>query len=395
MVEDDKNKILMKEIYDFIKELYLEEEDKKIELREKYIKNKFSINRFKREQMQYEKVNDTNVGFFNPNTNMLNEKIESIKQEIEKLSMEQAEEERKIQVVEKRMDKISILRSLLAEKEEQERLEKEEHQERERLKREEKERKEKERLEKVEKECQEREKLEREKQEQKDNLEKIIQDQENNSAQLVLKTYETERQRIARDLHDTTVQNLTGLIHKVEYCLLLADKEPVKVKLELAAMQEILKSTIDEMRDIIYDLRPMSIDDLGLTEIVNKHIKQLEKEHEEITFDISIKSEEKKLDSMVGLTIFRIIQEACNNAIKHGDVSLIFISIEYKENAVEVSVEDDGIGFNYEEFINHKEENKEFGLSIMKERAELISGQLEIKSEEDKGTSIKLIVPIV
>ena len=107
MAEDDKNKTLMDEVYEFIKELYLEEEDKKIELKEKYIKNKFAINRFKREQVQYEKVNDTNIGFFNPNTNMLNEKIENIKQEIEKLSADQAEGEDKIRIVEKRMDKIS------------------------------------------------------------------------------------------------------------------------------------------------------------------------------------------------------------------------------------------------------------------------------------------------
>lgn len=368
MAEGDKKESLIKEIYDFIKELYLEEEEKKIEVREKYIKNKFSINRFKREQMQYEKVNDTNIGFFNPNTNLLNEKIELIKKEIEKLSAEQIEEEEKLQAVEKRMDKISILRGLLEEKEEEE----------------------KRRKEKEERKSKERKKRAEEKEDKQDK-----QSQDSNAI-CILRTHETERQRIARDLHDTTVQNLTSLIHKVEYCNLLLDKDKdtVKVKLELATMQETLKNTIEEMRDIIYDLRPMSIDDLGLVETVCKYIKKLEHEYEEITFDISVKNKEKKLDTIVSLNIFRMIQEACNNAIKHGKVSLVFILLEYQENKIIVSIEDDGIGFDYHKIIEHTEENKGFGISIMKERANLIAGTLNIVSEEEKGTSIKLIVPI-
>lgn len=478
MAEDDKNKTLMDEVYEFIKELYLEEEDKKIELKEKYIKNKFAINRFKREQVQYEKVNDTNIGFFNPNTNMLNEKIENIKQEIEKLSAEQAEGEEKIRIVEKRMDKISILKSLLAEKEEQERKEKEkkkkenkkrqekekrEKEEQERLEKERRESEEQEHLEKEERESEgqerfekegsEREKQERlekekceseeqerlekkgreseepeylEKEEHKSEEQECLEKEghesesrqhqeetgqeggmqetlekenelksENRSAISILKTNEAERQRMARELHDTTIKNLTGLIHKTEYCLLLANNGSEVVKSELSAMKKILENTIDGMHNIIYDLRTGDIENLGLTETVNHYIQRLEKEYEEITFDVSIESEEKKLDSDAALAIFRIIQEACYNAIKHGNVSLIFISIDYKKDGVEVSIEDDGIGFNYEKVMSRKEDNQGLGLSIMKERAELVSGKLDIQSEEEKGTSIKLIVPIV
>lgn len=428
MAEDDKNKTLMDEVYEFIKELYLEEEDKKIELKEKYIKNKFAINRFKREQVQYEKVNDTNAGFFNPNATMLNEKMENIKQEIEKLSAEQAEGEEKIRIVEKRMDKISILKSLLAEKEEQE------HKEKEKKKKENKKCQEKEKREKEEKECLEQE--ERESEEQKsletekhdtegqksleterrdtegqkslkqeecesedrqhqETLEKeneLKSEEENASA--ILKTNEAERQRIARELHDTTVKNLTGLIHKTEYCLLLAHKESDVVKSELSAMRKMLESTVDEMHNVIYDLRTGDIEKLGLTETVKQYILRLERKYEEITFDVSIESEEKKMDSDVALEIYRIIQEACYNAIKHGNVSLIFISIDYKKDSVEVSIEDDGIGFNYEKVMSRKENNQGLGLSIMKERAELLSGKLDIQSEEEKGTSIKLMVPI-
>ena len=419
MAEGDKKESLIKEIYDFIKELYLEEEDKKIEIREKYIKNKFSINRFKREQMQYEKANDNSIGFFNPNTNMLNEKIEMIKQEIEKLSRQQIEEEDKLRVVEKRMDKISILRSLLEEKEEQEKEEKERQEKEEKKKREkeEKERREKEKQEKEEKERREKERQEIEEKERREKERQEIEEKErrekerqeieekereeerqeiekqNCDASSILKTNEIERQRIGRELHDSTIQNLTGMIHKAEYCRLMIEKKPEEVKSEISAMEKALENTIEELRNIIYDLRPISINDSGLVKTIEKYIHRLEQEYQEITFDVSIKNEEKKVDSIINLNIFRIIQEACNNAIKYGKVSLIFILIEYKEDKIVVSIEDDGIGFNYHEIIKNAEESKRFGLSIMKERAKLMEGVLDIISEEEKGTSIKLIVP--
>lgn len=346
MAENDENRLLTKEIYDFIKVLYLEEEEKKIQLKEKCIKSQFCMNRYKREKAQYEAVNDKSLGFFNPNSNIIKEKIEHIEQAMEKLVIEQLEEEKSLKLVEERMNKIKVLRNILEEKEK----------------------------------SQKNSKLKEKKQEEKNTF-------------AILKTHEAERQRIARDLHDTTVQNLTNLVHKTEFCTLLIDKEPIKVKLELTTMIERIKNIIEEMRDIICDLRPMSIDDLGLVATIQKYIKQLAYTHEEIIFDVSIKNEEKKLNSIINLTIFRVVQEACNNILKYAKASLVFISIVYKEDRIEILVEDDGIGFDYKKIIEKREGNKGLGISIMEERANLISGKLHIVSEEKKGTTIKLEVP--
>ena len=91
-------------------------------------------------------------------------------------------------------------------------------------------------------------------------MDKII---ENNNL-TIFKVQEEERQRIARDLHDTSLQNLTHLIHKIELSSLYIDKDPIQAKLELSIVEKSLRKTIEEIRNIIYDLRPMSFDDLGL-----------------------------------------------------------------------------------------------------------------------------------
>ena len=93
-------------------------------------------------------------------------------------------------------------------------------------------------------------------------LEKILEYKKHNLT--ILNIQEEDRQRIARDLHDSSLQNLTHLLHKIELCSLYIDEDSVKAKLELSVVNKVLRETIDEMRNIVYDLRPMTFDDLGL-----------------------------------------------------------------------------------------------------------------------------------
>jgi two-component system sensor histidine kinase DegS len=86
---------------------------------------------------------------------------------------------------------------------------------------------------------------------------------------VILQTVESERQRIARDLHDSTVQSLTSLTHKTELCLKLMDVDPIRCRLELTSQGKILKDIINELRNMIYNLRPMSFDDIGFNIIGN------------------------------------------------------------------------------------------------------------------------------
>lgn len=207
----------------------------------------------------------------------------------------------------------------------------------------------------------------------------------------ILEAQEIERQRIARDLHDTTVQNLTSLVHKSELCIKLQDIDSIRAKLELNAMSNTLKMVINDMRGIIYNLKPMTLDDLGLTITIQRFANRILYLHN-IQVKVTSNEEPKEILSVIKLTIFRIIQEACNNVIKHANATFILIDIKYLESNINVSIKDNGIGFDIGN--NTSEHSSSFGLSIMKERISLLSGSLDINSEKGKGTCITLSVPL-
>lgn len=212
----------------------------------------------------------------------------------------------------------------------------------------------------------------------------------------ILEAQEMERKRIARDLHDSTVQSLTNIVHKTEYCSKMIDKDAVQVKFELVSMMENIRSCIDDMRRIIYDLRPMSIDDLGLVPTIQRFVEQNKVEHEKLKFKIQVTSESAEVDlpSVVTLTIFRIVQEACNNIFKYSQAENVIIAISYQEDKIVVSVQDDGIGFD-KSLIGKREKDKSsgFGLSIMQERVQLLSGSFSIESQLGEGTKVSIEIP--
>lgn len=114
-------------------------------------------------------------------------------------------------------------------------------------------------------------------------MDKII---ENNNL-TIFKVQEEERQRIARDLHDTSLQNLTHLIHKIELSSLYIDKDPIQAKLELSIVEKSLRKTIEEIRNIIYDLRPMTFDDLGLKNALLQLLSCINEDQKyQITYEI-------------------------------------------------------------------------------------------------------------
>jgi two-component system sensor histidine kinase DegS len=215
-----------------------------------------------------------------------------------------------------------------------------------------------------------------------------------NKGMSLLEIQEKERQRIARDLHDSTVQNLTSLVHKTELCNRLIEIDTIRAKLELTSMSGMIKTVINDMRAIIYDLKPMSLDDLGLIITVERYVKQLKEVHD-IELLIHHNNEIKGILPVINLTLFRIIQEACCNIIKHANATKIDISIFYTEEEITISVKDNGIGFDVEIQKNKVSDYLSgYGLSIMKERISLLTGSLNIQSEKGKGTIITVIVPI-
>lgn len=206
----------------------------------------------------------------------------------------------------------------------------------------------------------------------------------------VLDIQEKERQRIARDLHDTSLQNLAHLVHKIELSSLFIDQDPLRAKLELASINKNLREVIDEIRETIFDLRPMHFDDLGLKESFERLFFKLKQSNSGI--DIKYEMDDIKCNNdLVLMTIFRIVQECCSNAIKHSRGNLLEISMKQKEDAYEVSIRDNGTGFDIEEVKQTKENH--FGLKVMQERIELLGGTLRMKSHLGEGTSIVFDIP--
>lgn len=222
--------------------------------------------------------------------------------------------------------------------------------------------------------------------EQMKGLENILEHKEDGL--MALSIQEEDRQRIARDLHDTSLQNLAHLMHKIELSSLYIDEDAIKAKLELSVVNKVLKKTIDEIRNTIFDLRPMTFDDLGLKAALERLLINLnENQKYFIETDIDDVSCENNL---ILVSIYRVVQECLNNIDKHANAEKIIFSCKNYNDRCVIVIQDDGKGFNIEK----SPEGKHFGLSLMKERIKLINGGIQISSEEKKGTSIKIEVPL-
>lgn len=209
----------------------------------------------------------------------------------------------------------------------------------------------------------------------------------------ILSVQENERQRIARDLHDTSIQGLTALIHKSELCMKLQDVDPVRCRLELSALNKSIRSIIDEIRTMIYDLRPMSFDDIGLDVTIEHFIDKL-KVSSSVSFDYKVEGDPFPLSDIVSITILRLIQEGCNNSIKHSNASSVQIRFLYMKDSIELFINDNGDGFDISSLDVSRENSSGFGLSMMKERVYLLSGIFDIESEIGEGCKIHIVIPV-
>ena len=201
---------------------------------------------------------------------------------------------------------------------------------------------------------------------------------------------ETDRQRIAKDLHDTSLQNLTAIIHKVELASMYINQDPIRAKLELSTISNSLKEIINEIRDTIFELRPMTFDDFGFRELLDSYIdKETEKKNIKVIFDkycLNVK------EQSILIFTFRVIKECLGNAVKHSKCSEIHLFIDDSDNKeLVIDITDNGTGFDIEE--KNLEKNKHFGLIIIRERVKLMQGIIEMTSNEN-GTRVHIRIPI-
>lgn len=200
----------------------------------------------------------------------------------------------------------------------------------------------------------------------------------------VLYMQEADRQRIARDIHDTVVQGLTVLIHKNEFIEKIFETDRQRAKLELEKNSNIIRDVIDELRNIIFDLRPMSLDDLGFEKTFYAVIEKMKSNTQMIIrADYLCKSD--KIDPVVSITAIRIIQELCTNSIKYSDGSKINIAVNSDEsNNLIILYSDNGKGYDINNDCVVRKNNTGFGLVMMKERINLLNGTMKVIYEDNK-----------
>jgi two-component system sensor histidine kinase DegS len=162
----------------------------------------------------------------------------------------------------------------------------------------------------------------------------------------------------------------------------------------LRNLKKTVRDSLQDVRKIIYNLRPMSLDDLGLVPTLQRFVLTFQTES-----GISVLFQTRgtaELKPVISLTVFRIVQEALNNAAKHSRAQNIIVNLEFLSEELKLHIYDNGIGFDTEKLkIKSDDITSGFGLISMKERVELLSGEMNISSEPGKGTRLNIMIPFM
>lgn len=205
----------------------------------------------------------------------------------------------------------------------------------------------------------------------------------------IIEAQEEERKRLSREIHDGPAQMLANVIMRSDLIERIYRERGAEEAIgEMRDLKKMVRSALYEVRRIIYDLRPMALDDLGLIPTLKKYLQTIEEYHK-TTITFTYTGEVKRLSNRFEVAVFRLVQEAVQNALKHAEATTIQVKMELKQNSLLIVVKDDGKGFNP----NEKKE-KAFGLMGMRERIEWLEGKLHIYSQLGRGTIVTMHIPL-
>lgn len=207
----------------------------------------------------------------------------------------------------------------------------------------------------------------------------------------IIEAQERERQRLSQQMHDGPAQSLTNLILQAEICERLFDSDSERARTELANLKNAVAGTFQKVKGFILNLRPMMLDDLGLVPTLRRYVDGFS-DNSGVTTNLTITGKERRLESHKEVTIFRLIQELMNNAVEHGQASTVQINVDMTETQVLVSVEDNGSGFEINDVLNSPDADR-LGLATMRERIEMLDGQIRFDSSTGRGTKISFELP--
>ena len=196
-----------------------------------------------------------------------------------------------------------------------------------------------------------------------------------------------ERNRLARELHDSVIQQLFGVSLAVESAGTLLERDPAAAVGELDRVRDLARGAMDELRSVVFELRPASLEAEGLASVLRKHVDVLRRTSAR-AIELTL-GDPPRLAGDASAQVFRIAQEALQNALRHADAEHIEVRLEDGGGALVLSVADDGRGFDVTDVAVR---GRRLGLTSMEERAAELGGTLAIESSAGNGTRVRLEV---
>jgi len=206
--------------------------------------------------------------------------------------------------------------------------------------------------------------------------------------EMIVSAQEAERQRLSRQMHDGPAQALSNFILQTEIAMRLMDVDAAQAKEELGNLKASAMGTFQKVRNFIFELRPMMLDDLGLLPTLRKYVEAF-KEQNGLDISLTITGSERRLESYLEVMIFRAAQELLGNISRHSQATMVKIQVDMGADVIRVSVNDNGRGFDPEAL---KGANN-LGLKLIRERAEMLGGSFDIDSSAGSGARVTFSVP--
>lgn len=206
----------------------------------------------------------------------------------------------------------------------------------------------------------------------------------------IIEAQEQERKKLSREIHDGPAQMLANVMMRSDLIeRIQRENGPEEAMKEIRNLKVMVRSALYEVRRIIYDLRPMALDDLGLVPTLRKYLQTTEEYNKGVQIEFLNLGQEKRLPSDMEVALFRLVQEAVQNALKHASADKIQVKLSIAKEMITAVIKDDGKGFDTS---NSKEGS--FGIVGMKERVELLEGEISIDSSPQSGTLVFIQVPL-
>ncbi len=207
----------------------------------------------------------------------------------------------------------------------------------------------------------------------------------------IITAQEEERRRIARELHDEVSQTLTGLVMSLGSAETLLSRDSA-ARQRLKSLRGLTSEAVEEVRRLIHDLRPSLLDDLGLIAAIGWYVENY-LAPAGVKAELETQGFDRRLPPTVEITLFRVVQEAITNIVKHAQAKTAHIRLQLTDSTIIVTIEDDGVGFNARTLRRERRKGMAVGLLGMEERINLLGGKLNIESQPGGGTCVHFEIP--